>query len=187
MGLKALELAHDPSPELPVDVVSQSRKGRTAEPAVIGYPSPKERIELFGDFSQRPRRLPRYVQAFDRRSHRFQCRGAGRRRVATEELVSLCLRHPSRPELIPEEVEHDIRVFAPAPLVLAIDDLGLCRMHLKSACCQSSTKLRLEGFGLLFTPAVHKAIVSISTPWKLGMRPRHPQIKCIVHKEIRLV
>jgi hypothetical protein len=64
MGLKALELAHDPGLELLVDVVSQSGQGRTAEPAVVGDPPPKERIELLGDISQRPRRLPRYVSSF---------------------------------------------------------------------------------------------------------------------------
>src|ERR1700745_2389971 len=170
MGLKALELAHDPGLELLVDVVSQSGQGRTAEPAVVGDPPPEERIELLGDISQRPRRLPRYVQAFDRRPHRLQRRGADRRRVATEELVLLCIRHPSRPELIPEEVEHDIRIFPPASLILAVDDLGLCRMHLKPACCQSRAKLRHKGFSLLFTPAVHKTVVSISTPWKVRMR-----------------
>ncbi len=69
-----------------------------------------------------------------------------------------------------------------APLILAVDNLGLCRMHLKSARCQPRTQLHLEGFGLLLALAVNKTIVGISTPW---MRPRHPEIKCIVQKEIR--
>jgi hypothetical protein len=154
------------------------------EPAVIGNPSPKERIKLLGNFSQRPRRLPRYVQAFDRRPHRLQLRGADRRRVATEELVLLCIRHPSRPVLIPEEVEHDIRVFPPASLILAVDDLGLCRMHLEPAYRQSRVKLRHEGFSLLFTPAMHKSIVSISTPWKVRMRPRHPEIESVMQEQV---
>jgi hypothetical protein len=55
-------------------------------------------------------------------------------------------------------------------------------MHLKPACRKSRAKLRHKGFSLLFTPAVHKTIVSISTPWKVRMRPCHPEIKCIVHE-----
>lgn len=39
MGLKALELTHDPLPELLADVISQSGQGRTAVAAIIGYPS----------------------------------------------------------------------------------------------------------------------------------------------------
>jgi hypothetical protein len=58
-------------------------------------------------------------------------------------------------------------------------------MHLEPAYRQSRVKLRHEGFSLLFIPAMHKSIVSISTPWKVRMRPRHPEIKCIVHEEIR--
>lgn len=109
MGLKALELSPDPGREFLIDVISQSGQGRAAEPSIIGNPSPEEWIELSGDFSQRPWRLPRDVQVFDRRSHRLQCRWADRRRVATEELVPLCIRHPSRPERISKKVECDIR------------------------------------------------------------------------------
>ncbi len=60
---KALVLSHDPGLELPIDIVSQREQGRTAETSMVGNPSPEERIDLFGDFSQRPGRLPRNVQA----------------------------------------------------------------------------------------------------------------------------
>ena len=72
----------------------------------------------------------------------------------------------------------------PCAFVLAVDDLGLCRMHLEPARCQSRLKLRPEGFCLLLGPAMHKSIVSISTPWEVGMCPRHPEIKRIVQEEI---
>ncbi|MDR6434739.1 hypothetical protein J2782_004492 [Brucella pseudogrignonensis] len=69
MGLKALELSPDPSPEFLIDVISQSGQGRTAVPTIVSNPAPKKWIELFGYFGQRSRRLPRDVQAFDRRQH----------------------------------------------------------------------------------------------------------------------
>lgn len=62
MGLKAFELSPDPSPEFLINVISQSGQSRTTVPSIVGNPSPKEWIELFGYFGQRPRRLPRDVQ-----------------------------------------------------------------------------------------------------------------------------
>lgn len=54
MGLKAFELSPDPSPEFLINVISQSGQGRTTVPSIVGNPSPKEWIELFGYFGQRP-------------------------------------------------------------------------------------------------------------------------------------
>ena len=59
---KALVLAHDPGLQLLVDVVSQSGQGRGTEATVVTDPPAKERIDVLGDFSQRPRRLPGNVQ-----------------------------------------------------------------------------------------------------------------------------
>ena len=44
-----------------------------------------------------------------------------------------------------------------------IDDLGLCRMHLKSARLQPRSKLGPNGLCFLLGPAVHQSVVSIPT------------------------
>jgi len=31
---------------------------------------------------------------------------------------------------------------------------------------------------------MHQAVISIATPWKVRVCPRHPEIKCIVQEEI---
>src|SRR5579859_922945 len=182
--LKALELAHGPIPELPVNVGSQNVQGRTTESPIVGNPPTKERIDLLSDVSQSHRRQSQHVQAPDRFSHRLHRRWADRRRVATKERTVSRVTDLPRAELIPKEVKHNIRVFPFAPIVFAINDLGFGRMHLKSTFCQSSTKLRLEGLGLLFAPTVDKSIVGVPTPWKIRMCPRHPQIKRIMHEEV---
>jgi hypothetical protein len=91
---------------------------------------------------------------------------------------------PVAAELIPEKVEHDIRIIAPTPIVLAVDDLGLRRMHLKPAHVQPRLKLAPQGFSFLLGPTMHQAVVSIATPWKVGVCPRHPELKRIVQEEI---
>lgn len=89
---------------------------------------------------------------------------------------------PERPELILEEVERNIRI--------PVDAFGPCSRRLWSlsdahepAHVRSRLKLCLEGFGLLLTPAVHKTIIGYR-PWKVGMRLRHPEAKCIMQEEI---
>src|SRR4030095_5758320 len=48
-------------------------------------------------------------------------------------------------------------------------------MHLQTAFRQTRRELRLEGFCFLLATAVHQSIVSIPTPWEIGMCPRHPE------------
>src|SRR5215467_5385838 len=93
-------------------------------------------------------------------------------------------RHPPGPELISEEVKLYVRIRSSTPVVLAIDDLGLCRMHLKSARLQPRSKLGPNGLCFLLGPAVHQSVVSIPTPRKVGMCPRHPEIKRIMQEQI---
>jgi hypothetical protein len=81
-----------------------------------------------------------------------------------------------RSELVTQKVERDIRIPALALSILAIDDFTFGGMHLQPALCQANLKLDLEGFGFLFGPAVHQAIVCISAPWEVGMRPPHPEV-----------
>jgi hypothetical protein len=57
-------------------------------------------------------------------------------------------------------------------------------MHLKPAHVQPRLKFAPEGFGFLLAPAMHQAVISIATPWKVRVCPRHPEIKCIVQEEI---
>jgi uncharacterized protein YhjY with autotransporter beta-barrel domain len=56
---KVLVLSPNPGLQLLIDVINQREQRGTAETAVITDPPPEERIDLLGDLSQRPRRLPR--------------------------------------------------------------------------------------------------------------------------------
>src|SRR5215471_3625372 len=89
-----------------------------------------------------------------------------------------------RPKAVPEEIKFDVRVLASPVPVFAVDDFGLCRMHLQTALRQARLTLHLEGFCFLLATTVHQSIVSIPTPWVIRMRPRHPDIERVVKKEI---
>ena len=86
---EVLVLSPNPRLQLLIDVIDQREQRGTAEPTVIINPPPEERIDLFGDFSQRPRRLPGNVQAPDRCSHGLQRCRTDRRGVSAEELRPL--------------------------------------------------------------------------------------------------
>ena len=61
--------------------------------------------------------------------------------------------------------------------VLAVDDLGFRRMQVQLAFCQSGLKFVLDGFCFSLAPAVYQSIIGIPTPGKVGVRPRHPEMK----------
>lgn len=84
----------------------------------------------------------------------------------------------------PRKSNFDVRIFAFALPVFAVDDFGLCRMHLQVALRQPSMKLSLESFCFLLSSTVHQPIVCISTPWEVRMCHRHPDIKRVVQGKI---
>src|SRR5712664_4386763 len=77
------------------------------------------------------------VQVSDRRAHGFQRRGTDRWVEAAEQCVFLGPPHPPRSKAISEKVELNARIRSSATPVLAVDDLGLCRMQLQAALCQT--------------------------------------------------
>src|SRR6266550_7691133 len=88
------------------------------------------------------------AQVPDRRAHGFQRRGTDRWVEATEQCVVPGPPDPSRSKAISEKVELDVRIRSSATPVLAVDDLGLCRMQLQAALCQTRLKFDLEGPGI---------------------------------------
>src|SRR6516165_2166415 len=87
------------------------------------------------------------VQFPDRRPHSFQRRGADRWVKSTEQFVVPGPPDHSRPKTVSEKVELDVRIRSFAIPVLAVDDLGVCRMQLQAALCQAPLKFGLEGLG----------------------------------------
>jgi hypothetical protein len=85
---------------------------------------------------------------------------------------------------MPEKVERDFWIITPTPIVLAVNDLGLRRMHLKSAHFQPRPRFDPEGFGFPLVPAMRQAVVSMATPWKVRAGPRHPEVKRMAREEI---
>src|SRR5262249_36632465 len=77
----------------------------------------------------------------------------------------------SRPKTVFENVELDVRIRSFAIPILAVDDLGFCRMQLQAALCQARLKFGLEGLGFLLVPAVNQSIIRIPTPRKVRVRP----------------
>jgi hypothetical protein len=64
-------------------------------------------------------------------------------------VLSRDLLTPSRSKAISEKVELDVRMRSSATPVLAVDDLGLCRMQLQAALCQTRLEFDLESLGFL--------------------------------------
>src|SRR5258708_27713137 len=100
-------------------------------------------------------------------------------------VLSRDLLTPSRSKAISEKVELDVRMRSSATPVLAVDDLGLCRMQLQAALCQTRLKFDLESLGFLLASAVNQPVISIPTPRKVRMRPRHPEIECVMQEQVR--
>jgi hypothetical protein len=50
---------------------------------------------------------------------------------------------------------------------------------------QFGTELGLEGLGFLRGPAVHQPVIRVPAPREVGVCPSHPEIKCVVQKQIR--
>src|SRR6476469_2601670 len=100
------------------------------------------------------------VQFPDRRPHGF-CRRADRWVKSTEQSVVPGTPNYSRPKAVPEKVELDVRIRSFAIPVLAVDDLGFCRMQLQAALFQARLKFVLAGLSFLLVPAVNQSIISI--------------------------
>src|SRR6266446_5246604 len=125
------------------------------------------------------------IQFPDRRPHGFQRCGADRWVKSTEQFVVTGPPDHSRPKAVSEKVELDVRIRSCAISVLAVDDLGFCRMQFQAALCQARLKFGLEGLGFLLVPAVNQSIISIPTPRKVRVRPRHPEIERVMQEQVR--
>src|SRR5262245_9329220 len=79
------------------------------------------------------------------------------------------------PKQVSEKAKLDVRILSLSLPVLAVDDLGLRRMHLEAALRQSGKKLSLKGLRFLPAPTVNQSIVCVPTPRKVWVRPCHPQ------------
>src|SRR3989475_5587095 len=146
---KALELPHHPVPKRKIDVSEQGIQGRWCVSSVVFNPTPQEGIDPPGDIGQRQLCLMSDAQVPDRRAHGFQRRGTDRWVEATEQCVVPGPLDPSWSKAISEKVELDVRIRSSATPVLAVDDLGLCRMQFQAALCQARLKFELEGLGFL--------------------------------------
>src|SRR6266699_194336 len=112
------------------------------------------------------------AQVPDRRPHGFQRRGTDRWVEATEQCVVPGPLDPSWSKAISEKVELDVRIRSSATPVLAVDDLGLCRMQFQAALGQARLKFELEGMGLPLGLAVSQPVTSIKKQPKVWVRPR---------------
>src|ERR1700730_3923844 len=92
---------------------------------------------------------------------------------------------PSGPKAIPEEVKLDVRICRFAFPVPAVNDFGFRRMQLQLPLCKASFKFGPEGFCFSLAPAVYQSIIGIPAPGKVGVRPRYPEIKRVMHEQIR--
>src|SRR5438034_11282313 len=58
--------------------------------------------------------------------------------------------------------------------------LGLSVQPLRGRCAE-----RVESLGFLLASAVNQPVISIPTPRKVRMRPRHPEIECVMQEQVR--
>src|SRR4029077_1927019 len=109
------------------------------------------------------------AQFTERPPHGVQRRRADRWVKSTEQFVVPGTPNYSRPKAVPEKVELDVRIRSFAIPVLAVDDLGFCRMKLQAALCQARLKFGLKGLGFLLVLAVNQSIISI--PYTMQTAP----------------
>ena len=102
-----------------------------------------------GNFGQRQLGSTSDVQLPDLRPHRLQCRGAHGWIESAEQRIVLRLLNQPRPKAVSEKVKLDVRILTFALSVLAVDDLGVRRMHFQTAFRQTCLKRGLDGLGFL--------------------------------------
>ena len=158
---------------------------RPVEPAVVVRPPPYRRIHKPRDLLQRLV-VPRGGQppVSDRLPDRLGGLVTDRREEAHEELPPSILGPPG-PKRVAEKVELDVLMLALPVVVLAVHDLGLLRVKLKTALLQTSPD-RFEHV-LRLSPAlgVDDHIVRIALELDVRVGPAHPEIERIMHEEIR--
>src|SRR5947209_14074852 len=158
---------------------------RSVEPAVVVRPPSYRRIHKPRDLLQRLV-VPGGGQppVSDRLPDRLGGLVADRWDEAHEELPPSILGPPG-PKGVAKEVELDVIMLAPPVIVLAVHDLGLLRVKLKTALLQTLPD-RFEHL-LRLSPAlgVNDHIVGIALEPDVRIGPGHPEVERIVHEEIR--
>ena len=114
-----------------------------------------------------------------------QRRGTDRWREAANQFSALRTPDRSRPELVSEEVEFDVRIHPFALSISAVHDPCFGGMQFQAAFRQPRSKLGPEGFCFLLSPAVQQPVIGIPTPREVRMCPVHPEIECVVQEQIR--
>src|SRR5277367_3662905 len=120
----------------------------------------------------------------DRLTDRLGGLVADRREEAHKELSPPILGPPG-PKSVAEEVELDVLMLAFPAIVLAIHNLGLLRVKLKTAFLQTSPDRFEHELRLSQALGVNDHIVRITLELDRRIGPDHPEIKRIVHEEIR--
>src|SRR4051812_41975817 len=158
---------------------------RPVEPAVVVRPPPYRRIHKPRDLLQRLI-VPGAGQPplSDRLPDRLGGLVADRRQEAHEELPPSILGPPG-PKSVAKEVELDVIVLASPVIVLAVHDLGLLRVKLKTALLQSLPDRFEHLLRLSLALGVNNHIVSIALEPNVRIGPVHPKIECVMHEEIR--
>src|SRR5262249_58022101 len=81
---------------------------------------------------------------------------------------------PPGPKGVAEKVELDVLMLAPPIIVLAVHDLGLLRMKLKTALLQTAPDRFEHVLGLSSTLGVNDHIVGIALERDVRIGPAHP-------------
>src|SRR5579871_785393 len=116
--------------------------------------------------------------------HGLHRRGTNCRIKTPEQCLVSKIPYQTWSEAKPEKVKFEIRIFALPLSVSAVNDFGFRRMHLQTALRQASLKRRFKCLRLLLVTAVHQPVICIPTPREARVRPCHPEIERVVHKEV---
>lgn len=151
-----------------------------------GLNEPTTGVHSFGGGSIVQRHLcsPAKFQASDRRPHGIQRWFADRWGEPTEHLLRMRPQDRSWPKAITEKVKHDRLAFTSASIILAVNDPRFRRMQFQAALCEPSLERFANALRLHLIPAMYQPAIRTPTPPRSGERPGHPEVKCVVHKEI---
>ena len=183
MPFEPFVFPHGPSYEEAIEVSEDPVQGRLVEAPVVANPAAKDRIpharQAVDDFvtpqidSPVPHFLPHPLRL-----------GIAHRWCEADEIPAPPVLRPSRAKRVPEKVAILVRIPPPPIVILAVDDLRLCRMQFQSALRESAPDAPQDVVRLLLSLAVRHNIIRVPCERYGRMPSAHPVVERQVQEDI---
>src|SRR5690554_1942369 len=163
--------------------MSQYRvQGRRIEPSIVRQPPPKNRVMESRYICQTQIGTIAIVPFPGCLPHGLHGCLTDRWRKIHKHTVSFAVLYQSWPERIPQEIELRVGVLPSTLAILAVNNLGLHRMHFQTTFSKSLFQRGPKSQSLVLSSTMHQSIIRIPAPRCLRKHSPHPEIKRIVHE-----